>query len=318
MTDYLVLVAGLAILLVGGDILIRGAVGVAERLHVPHLIIGLTIVAMGTSAPELLVSLKAASDGVGGISIGNVIGSNIANILLVLALPSLIRATPCRESGVGRNIAVMIAITVVFMGMLADGKLQRFDGIVLLVLLALFFYDQFRSALKHRRSAAAKAAAEYKDEVGEAPESAPLLALMLIAGLLALPFGAELTVRGASSVAASWGVSQEVIGLTIVAIGTSLPEVAAGLLAVLRNHSSVALGNVVGSNIFNIALIMGATGSLVPLPVAERIVRIDMWVMLAVSLFIAALAHYRIAIGKALAVAMLAVYVAYVGLMFII
>jgi len=316
MTDYLFLIAGLAILFVGGDVLIRGAVGLAEKLKVPPLIIGLTIVAIGTSAPELMVSLKAAYAGASGIAIGNVIGSNLANVLVVLAVPSLFRPTPCRESGVGRNIAVMIAITAVFMGMLATGRLQHFDGIILLVLLALFLYDQFRSARKHRR--AVKARADYEDEVGTPPHKPLVIAAMLAGGLISLPIGADLTVWGASNVAKSWGVSQEVIGLTIVAFGTSLPEVAASLMAVLRNHSSVALGNVVGSNIFNVAMIMGTTATLVPVPVTEHIIKVDMWVMLAASLLVAALAHWRVVIGKRLATSMLAAYAAYSALLYVI
>lgn len=314
MADYLLLIAGLVILFVGGDILIRGAVGVAERLRIPPLIIGLTVVAMGTSAPELFVSLTAAKDGSGGIAIGNVIGSNLANILLVLAIPSFIRPTPCDEKGAGRNIALMIVVTLVFMGMLSNGRLSRFDGVILLVLLGLFLADQLRSARKHWRSAKAKA--EYREEVGKTPQSAPLLAVMLAGGLILLPLAANLTVSSASAIAASWGVSQSVIGLTIVAVGTSLPEVSASLLAVMRNHSSVALGNVVGSNIFNIGLIMGATAGLFPIGVPEHIATVDMWVMLAAALLVAALAHWRIVIGRLIATAMLTAYGIYVVLLF--
>ncbi len=314
MIDLLLLIAGLAILFVGGDILIRGAVGVAERLHVPPLVIGLTIVAMGTSAPELMVSFKAALAGAGGIAIGNVIGSNLANVMLVLAVPSLIRPTPCRESGIGRNLAVMVAITVVFMVTLADGVLSRGDGLILLIMLALFLFDQFRAARKHRR--AKRESHDYAGEIGKAPASTLLIAAMLIGGLIALPFGADLTVRGASAIATRLGVPQEVIGLTIVGIGTSLPEVAASLLAVMRNHSSVALGNVVGSNIFNIGLIMGATGTAVSVPVVDHIIRIDMWVMLAAALLIAAFAKFGVVIGRKLATAMLVIYAAYVCLLF--
>ena len=315
MIDLLLLIAGLAILFVGGDILIRGAVGVAERLHVPPLIIGLTIVAMGTSAPELMVSLKAALEGAGGISIGNVIGSNLANVMLVLAVPSLIRPTPCRERGIGRNIAVMVAITIVFMVTMADGMLTRADGIILLVLLGLFLFDQLRTAQKHRRSSR-KETHDHPDEPGKAPEAPWLIAAMLIGGLIALPIGADLTVRGASAIAASLGVPQEVIGLTVVGIGTSLPEVAASLLAVMRNHSSVALGNVVGSNIFNIGLIMGTTATTVPVSVVEHIIRVDMWMMLAAALLIAVFAKMGIFIGRKIAAAMIAVYSAYVVLLF--
>ena len=146
MTDYVLLVFGLVLLLVGGDILVRGAVGLAEKLAIPPLIIALTIVSFGTSAPELFVSVEAAIKGAGGIAIGNIIGSNIANVMLVLGLPALIGAIRCEEAGIGKNMLIMLAITVVFMGMLTDGTISRTDGLILLILLMFFLLDQYRTA----------------------------------------------------------------------------------------------------------------------------------------------------------------------------
>ena len=313
MMSYLMLLAGLAILLAGGDLLVRGAVGIAERFHVPPLIIGLTIVALGTSAPELMISVKAALDNAGGIAIGNVVGSNIANVFLVLAMPALITATVCNEDGIGKNILVMIGMTLVFMGMLANGTLARYDGLILLVLLGLFLYDQYRSAIAHRNAAAI---ASLSDEIPHGPKNLVLVVGLLVAGLVLLPLGADLTVDSATEIARDWGVSEEVIGLTIVAVGTSLPELATSLLAVWRNNASVALGNVVGSNIFNIGLIMGTTATTVPVSVVEHIIRVDMWMMLAAALLIAVFAKMGIFIGRKIAAAMIAVYSAYVVLLF--
>ncbi|MFZ1815736.1 MAG: calcium/sodium antiporter [Rhizobiaceae bacterium] len=309
MLNYLLLLAGLCALLVGGDLLVRGAVGIAERLKIPPLIIGLTIVAMGTSAPEMMVSIDAALNGSGGIAIGNVIGSNVANVLLVLAVPALIIPTVCAEEGIGRNMLVMVGLTIVFMGMLASGSIGRLDGLILLALLGLYLYEQLRSAQSHRNGQAVQA--EYLDEIHSVPQSVKMIALLLVSGLVLLPIGAELTVNAATSIARNHGVSEEVIGLTVVALGTSLPELATSLLAVWRGNSSVALGNVIGSNIFNIGLIMGLTAVIAPVPVADRIIQVDMWVMFASALLVAALAHYCISIGKKLGGAMIAAYGVY-------
>ena len=314
MLSYAMLLAGLVILLAGGDLLVRGAVGLAERFRVPPLIIGLTIVALGTSAPEMMISVKAALDNAGGIAIGNVVGSNIANVFLVLAMPALIKETVCNEDGIGKNIMVMIGMTLVFMGMLANGTLARYDGLILLVLLALFLYDQYKSAVAHRNAAVS---ADYHDEIPQTPKNPLVIAGLLIVGLVLLPLGADMTVNGATDIARAWGVSEEVIGLTIVAVGTSLPELATSLLAVWRNNSSVALGNVVGSNIFNIGAIMGLAAAIAPIPVAPRIISVDIWVMLAAAGLVAFLAHYKILIGKKIGGGMLAAYGAYTILAYV-
>ncbi|MEM7463230.1 MAG: sodium:calcium antiporter, partial [Pseudomonadota bacterium] len=193
MISIIYLVAGLALLVAGGDTLVRGAVGLAEKLNVPPLIIGLTIVAFGTSAPELFISVGAALKGAGGLAIGNVIGSNIANVLLVLGLPSLIRPTNCSEAGIGRNMMIMLGFTLVFMGMVWEGGLERYDGGILLALTVLFVINQFQNARKHRRKFANSTEADYRDDVGEPPKTALVIAALLIFGLIALPVGAELT-----------------------------------------------------------------------------------------------------------------------------
>lgn len=311
MLAYFLLVVGLAILVIGGDILVRGAVSIAERFNISPLIIGLTIVSLGTSAPELFISVQAALAGAGGLAIGNVVGSNIANVLLVLGLPALIAAQGVKEEGIIRNILVMLGITVVFMGMLASGNMGFLYGLILLVLLTLFLWDQYQSAIK------SKEIPDYHDEIGEGPSSVWLAALFLLIGIILLPLGAKLTVDNAHTIALNWGLSDEVIGLTVVAIGTSLPELAASMMAVIRGNSNLAIGNVVGSNIFNIAAIMGITLIITPVPVGENIIHVDMWVMLAVALLLGAIAYFMNAITRWMGLVMLALYTSYIAMAFI-
>jgi cation:H+ antiporter len=308
--DLLFLLLGLGLLAFGGDILIRGAVGLSERLRVPPLVIGMTVVAFGTSLPELLVSVAAGYEGNGGIAIGNVVGSNIANILLILAVPALFGVTKLDDEGIGRNLVILLAVTAIFMGMLWTGAVGRLSGLLLLGMFALFVRDQIVLARSHRDMMAAH---EYHDEIGPAPQGGWAIAALILTGLALLPVGADLTVNGASGIARSLGVSDELIGLTVVAVGTSLPELAASLLAVMRNNGGVAVGNVIGSNIFNILAIMGVTATAFPLSVAPRMWIFDMWVMGATALMLAAMAVRRMQIDIRASGLMAGAYASYVG-----
>lgn len=308
MLVYLLLALGLAVLVIGGDILVRGAVAVAERFSISPLIIGLTIVSLGTSAPELFISVQAALAGSGGLSVGNVVGSNIANVLLVLGVPALIAAQCVKEDGIGRNIFVMLAITVVFMGMLSTGSMGLLFGLILIALLVLFLWDQYSSSMKSNDIP------DYHDDVGDGPSSPVVASLFLIVGLIMLPIGAQLTVYSAHEIALNWGLSDEVIGLTVVAIGTSLPELAASTMAVIRGNGNLAIGNVVGSNIFNIAAIMGITLIITPVSVGPHIINFDMWVMLGVSALLLAIAYFWHEITRWMGLVMLGLYTSYIVL----
>ena len=288
----------------------RGSVGLAEKLNVPALIIGLTVVSFGTSAPELFVSVNSALSGADGIAIGNIVGSNIANVLLVLGIPALFYAMKCDEQGIGRSILVMVGVTVLFIGMMQNGSLSRFDGIVLLIILVLFIFEQFRSAQRARKSTQEKF--DYHDEVDNIPSSNREIFTTLAIGFVFLPIGAELTVNSAVLIAKYWGVGHEVIGLTVVALGTSLPELATTLMAVRRGNSSIALGNIVGSNILNIALIMGITTLLTPIAVSQQLFVFDVWVMLAASILLGVFAYLKLNITRMWGVAMSACYIAYI------
>jgi len=310
MLDYVFLIIGLSLLVFGGDILIRGAVDIANRFAIPPLIIGLTIVSFGTSAPELFISVNAALQGLGGMAVGNVVGSNIANILLVMGIPALIAASSCKEDGIGKNILVMLGFTLVFMVMLLKGTLNWYDGLILLMLLGWFLFDQYIAATSGKSSLL---------EISEIDTQTNMLKSLafLIVGIALLPLGAHMTVTGAQAIASSFGVSDAIIGLTVVAIGTSLPELAASVMAVLRGDNDVALGNVVGSNIFNIAAIMGITSLITPVISGNHIVSFDMWVMLAVSILLGLIAHYLKVITFKTGLAMISTYAIYVVIAFL-
>ncbi len=309
MTDLFLLLAGLALLVAGGDILVRGAVGLAENLRIPAMVIGMTIVAFGTSAPEMLVSVAAGYAGTSGIAIGNVVGSNIANILFILAVPSLIAVQKLEDQGLAKNLAIMLGTTAIFMVMLWSGNLGRISGVVLLALFVWFVWDQIKIAQAHRNETPIH---DYHENIGQAPHSTPVIAALIIVGLILLPIGADLTVDGASGIAKAFGISDELIGLTVVAVGTSLPELAASLLAVWRNNSGVAVGNIVGSNVFNILAIMGVTSALFPMTVAPRVYNFDMWWMAGAAVLLAVLAYAKIDIGKRVAALMAGAYALYV------
>ncbi|MEO9900792.1 MULTISPECIES: calcium/sodium antiporter [Alphaproteobacteria] len=318
--DYVSLAGGLVVLIIAGDILVRGSVGIAQRLGIPNLVIGLTIVAFGTSAPELVISLKAALAGSGGIAIGNVVGSNIANVLLVLGMPALIAATPCGESGATKNAIFMVAISVVFTILCFFSPIGLIGSLILLALLAVFLGDSARAALQHRkeRKAAAATAVEAQDDDDEledvegVPDAAAIAGVYIVLGLIGLPLGAHFTISGATSVAQDWGVSDAVIALTVIALGTSLPELATTVMAAIRQHGAVAIGNVIGSNVFNLLAIIGITTAIVPVEVPAEILKLDIWVMLACAVLLLVLAARKICLGRISGFILTAAYVLYI------
>ena len=285
---YLELALGIAALVVCGDLLVRGSVALATRLDIPILVIGLTIVAFGTSAPELVVSLRAVLTGAPGLAIGNVVGSNIANVLLVLGLPALISATNCQQPLIKRNTAFVIFASLLFITLCYYGPLSFTHGAILFVFLILFIVAAGRRAAMYEDEAAvlSEEAAEIADEAAGVSGHNLTIGLFLGAGLIGLPLGAHLTVSGATVLAQSFGVSDAVIGLTLVAFGTSLPELATTMSAAIRGQCGLALGNVLGSNLFNILAIMGLTAMVADVPVPSSVMKIDLWVMLAATLAI--------------------------------
>ncbi|MBO6725573.1 MAG: calcium/sodium antiporter [Rhizobiaceae bacterium] len=297
------LAAGLALLIVSGDLLVRGAVQAAENLGISPLVIGLTVVSAGTSLPELLISVQAALTGAPGIAIGNVVGSNIANVLLVIGVPAMM--VPIRPLGQGlrRNVTAMIAATLVFMMFMSNGLLGRFEGLLLFACIIAYVYWQFWMARRASRSG--QAAAPHHHDTKR-------VAAYLIGGLIGLPIAAKLTVNGGIGVAEAFNVPDTIIGLTVIAVGTSLPELATTVMAACRRSTAIALGNVVGSNIFNILGIMGLTALITPVAVDPHIIAMDMWVMLGAAIVVAILAFGRLTAGKWAGAAMLAAYAIYI------
>ncbi|EFL90578.1 calcium/sodium antiporter [Ahrensia sp. R2A130] len=310
MLVYLLLALGLVLLVFGGDWLVKGAVGLANRYGISPLIIGLTIVAFGTSAPELVVSLDAAWIGKGGLAVGNVVGSNIANVLLVLSVPAFFAALNSGEDDTRVTLGFLAVMTIGFMIALQGGEVSQISGLILLAGLFLFLGQQFLAA---RKQSANDDMSGIEDEVGEIPTDTKRIAMLLIAGALTLPLAAWLTVDNAVAIATIWNVPEEIIGLTIVAIGTSLPELATSIQAARQGNSSVAIGNVIGSNLFNIAAIMGITAAVAgPIPVASHVVTFDIWIMAAATVFLIALTMFKgVRIGKRIGGVLLASYVAY-------
>ena len=281
---YLLLAAGLTLLIVGGDLLVRASVAGAVRLAISPMVIGLTIVAFGTSAPELLVSVDAALQGLSGLAIGNVVGSNIANILLVLGLPSMIAVTECQQPFGKRNASFLLASTLVFIILCFQSPLTLWHGGVLLILLLVFFAMSLHSASdKAGNGSSDEETAEMMEGARYFVERPVMMLGALSLGLGMLPLGAHLTVESAKALALQFGVSDRVIGLSIVALGTSLPEIVTTVIAALRGQSGLALGNAIGSCVFNLLAILGITALVAPLTVPESFFQVDMWLLIATA-----------------------------------
>ena len=309
--DVLLVAAGLALLVVAGDALVKGAVNLSLRLGVPALIVGLTVVSMGTSAPELFVSVEAVLRGAPALALGNVVGSNIANILLVLGLPALIAAIPVARD-LSRDWAIMIAASLLFIALGFTGVFGRWQALVLLAALAATLWAWYQRAVAHRNG---RTEAEVLAAAENGASGLKIVAYLGV-GIVGLPVGANLLVDGSVNIATALGVSEAVIGLTLVALGTSLPELATTVAAALRRESGVALGNVLGSNVFNLLGIVGVTGLVGALPVPTEMLRLDLWVMLAASAALGLFILTRRPIGRIWGGALVLCYVAYVLVLF--
>lgn len=306
---YILLVLGFVVLIVAGDLLVRGAVSLALFFGVSPLVIGLTIVGFGTSAPELVISLDAALTGSTDMAIGNVVGSNIANLLLVLGLPALISRTNCNQTGIERNMIYVILATLLFIGLCYFGDLYIWQGLVLLAFLTFILITTARRSPR-------ELTAEIDDETAN-KRNIWLQILFVLVGLIGLPAGAHLIVTSGSEIARTFGISEMVIGLTLVAIGTSLPELAATTMAAFRGQAGLALGNVLGSCLFNLLAIMGITMLIVPVPVPDALKNFDLWVMLAATLVLTPVFLRRANITRMMGAALLIAYVAYIIAVFI-
>jgi cation:H+ antiporter len=305
--DLIYVGVGLVILLVAGDVLVRGAVALSLRLGIPALIVSLTIVAFGTSAPELLIAVQAALDGVPALALGNVVGSNTANVLLVLGIPAVISGINTGNSDSNGDFWFMIGASVLFIALSFAGPFYIWHGIVLLAGISVFLALAFVKA--HRSRQLQKA---LEQELGDPHMDWWKIGALTFVGLAGLPLGANLLVDGAVNIAQKFGVDDGVIGLTLVAVGTSLPELATSVMAALRRQADVAIGNVVGSNIFNLLAIMGVASFFGPLPVPAGFLHLDLWIMLGTSLLLVPFIMSSLNIGRAWGVAFIACYTIYV------
>ncbi len=279
MLDFILIIAGLVLLIVGGNWLLKAAVALSLKLEIPKIIIGMTVVSFATSAPELIVSIKAALDGFPDLALGNVVGSNIANLGLVLAITVLMGSMDVRKSFYTTDWPVMMIASLLFVGFVYfDGTLQQYEGIIMVSLLFAFLVY----LLRFQKTAVV-------DELPDDDEPLPLYKTALFLGLggTALWGGSELLINGAVGLASSFGVSDRIIGITIVSVGTSIPELAASIIAVLKKEKAISLGNLIGSNIFNLLAVLGITAIITPINVVDQgLLTNDIFWMLGISFLI--------------------------------
>ncbi|WP_350287387.1 calcium/sodium antiporter [uncultured Croceitalea sp.] len=279
MQDFLFIFLGLILLIVGGNWLLKAAVALSLKLDVPKIVIGMTVVSFATSAPELIVSIKAALDGFPDLALGNVVGSNIANLGLVLAITVLLGGINVRKSFYTTDWPVMMIASCLFVGFIYfDGTLQRYEGIIMVILLFAFLVY----LLRFQKTAVV-------DELPEDDKPMPLykIALFLGVGGTALWGGSELLIDGAVGLASSFGVSDRVIGVTVVSVGTSIPELAASVIAIIKKEKAISVGNLIGSNIFNLLAVLGITSIITPIHVVDQgLLTNDIFWMLGISFLI--------------------------------
>ncbi len=309
---------GLVTLGIGGDVLVRGAATLARIAGLTPAVIGLTVVAMGTSIPELVVSLLATASGSSAIAVGNVIGSNLFNVVGILGMTALLYTLPVRGQVVRIEWPFMFAASWITMLIMRDGSVDRLEGITLMCALVLFINFSLRLAraeVKEEERAAMAAGVE-RHEVPAGKREVWVAVAFVLVGLIALVFGGSWLVDGSVGIARFAGLTERVIGLTVVAIGTSAPELAASLAAARRGETDIAIGNILGSNIFNLLAILGITATILPIQVPQESVRVDLWWMLATSFVLFPLMRTRMRIGKREGLALLGAYGSYLFFLF--
>ncbi|ASU23097.1 calcium/sodium antiporter [Vibrio qinghaiensis] len=282
------LIVGLVFLVWSADKLVFGSAALARNFGISPLVIGMTILAMGSSAPEMMVSATAALDGKTDTAVGNVLGSNIANIALILGITALIKPLSVSSAVLRRELPLMIAVTLLAGALLWDNHLGFYEGVLLFALFAVFIIAMLRISRNEQKNGDALLA-EQESEIPQGVSNAKA-AIWVVIGLIILPIAASVLVDNAVVIAKFFGMSDLVIGLTIIAVGTSLPELAASLTSVLKGEDDMAVGNIIGSNVFNILAVMGLPGILNPSILSEHAMGRDFWVMLGVSLLLVAMA----------------------------
>ena len=305
--DIVMLLVGFVLLIKGADVFVDGAVGISRKLKIPAVVVGLTIVAFGTSAPEASVSVAAALAGSNGIAVGNVLGSNLFNLLVVTGISAVFMSLPVSKSILKRDYPFMMFITVVMLAMflfVTPNDLSRADGIILLALFAFFLFYTVFFALKSR-SAADEADGEKAMKLWQS-------LIYLAIGLAAIILGGDLVVDNASSLAVAWGMDEILVGLTIVALGTSLPELVTSVVASRKGENDIAIGNVVGSNIFNILMVLGISSTIRPIQVGNEVI-IDTVILIVICLLVAIPIYKNKQLGRTSGILMILAYAAYLA-----
>lgn len=303
---WILVLFGLAILVVAGDSLVKAAVNLALRIGISPFMVSLTVVAFGTSAPELFIVLSALADNAPDLAVGNIIGSNIANVLLVLGLPALAAGLNTAGYDTRKAFAYMITTTVLFIALAFLSPFTWWHSVILLTFLTFILFDQLGDARR-----------DSENNKSEPLEGVNLemrgwtITFYLILGIIGLPIGATILVTNAELIARDFGVSETVIGLTLVAIGTSLPELATTTVAAVRKQADVALGNIIGSNMFNLLAIVGIAALVSPIPIAAHFLNFDLWVMLAASLVLIPFVLFRQNIGRIWGLSLTVIYLTY-------
>lgn len=312
---YGLLAAGLVLLVLGAELLVRGGVGLAQRFGISPLLVGLTVVAWGTSAPELVVALQAALGGAPDITLGNVVGSNIFNVLAILGLAALIRPVRCEPRAIIRDASAgLLAALAIFWIAQNKTHLSFTDGLMFVG--ALIVYTVLVYEMERQPSSPAARIHKEEVEVHEpAPGSPTINVVLIVLGLAGLVGGSKLLIDNAVVIARTWGVSEAVIGLSLVAAGTSLPELATSVVAALRGHSAIALGNILGSNIYNLLAILGVTALVAPVPIPHRVADFDIYLVVAVALAAMVPIFTGGRLGRGIGFVFLAFYAVYVGLL---
>ena len=311
--DILLLIVGLGLILAGANFLTDGSAALAQRFRVPEFIIGLTVVAVGTSTPELVVSVLSAIGGQSDVAIGNVVGSNIFNVFVILGVCALIRPVPLTAGNIRRDIPFGVLVSLLLLALAQDSlfcktaadRIGRIDGVVMIGLYVALMWYTIRKTKRPETAA--------PTESSKAPMPGWLISVMIVGGLAGLVFGGEMFLRSATSIARSLGISESVIAITLVAGGTSLPELASSLVSLFKGKADMALGNVIGSNIANILLILGVSATINPLSMGGITVRDLLMVLLSsVVVFLAAFTFKRKAVDRWEGTLFVAIYIAYI------
>lgn len=315
--EVLLFIVGLVLLYFGAEFLVGGAGAIALRLGITPLVVGLTVVAFGTSAPELLVCLMAAFQGSDDISVGNIVGSNIANIALILGCSAMVRPLEVNVQAVRREFPVMVVASIMMVLVAIDGQITRIEGSILAISMVFYLLYAFFSASK--RGDDGEVDAEELEEIEDVDLEGPQYKnyAKIFGGILGLAGGAYLMVESAKTIALAVGIPELVIGITIVAFGTSLPELATSLVAAFRQESDISVGNVIGSNVFNIFLVLGLSAIIVPIAVGQAAVDIDLWIMLAVAIGIWPILRSGHRVNRLEGGFMLLFYVGYIVYLFV-